>query len=57
MFPDKDEVKVIKDLIDIGLQDQYTANNLTSINYLYWNLSRIIKTFQAKVQKNATIVI
>ena len=53
LYPSQNELQLAKDLIDIGLSNQYMANNFTSMSYLFYNINKIIKTFQAKVQKNA----
>lgn len=46
IYPDKNELKLAKDLIVLGLQDKYIASNMTSISYVYYNIQKIINSYQ-----------
>lgn len=47
-FPDKDPVDGIQAVIELGLQDNFHAKNLTSFRYVFYNFRKIINTYQTK---------
>lgn len=54
-YPDKEPVKAIKALIDIGLSDEFHSRNLTNIKYLYYNTQKLISSYQSNRMTIAVI--
>lgn len=46
-YPDKETIKTIKALIDVGLSDDFHSKNITNIKYLYYNTQKIIMSYKA----------
>lgn len=57
MYPDNDEVLIIKDLISIAAGINYYKNNMTSMQFIYYNINKIINQSKEQVNKNTWITI
>lgn len=55
-YPDKDPVKAIKVLIDVGLKDDFHAKNTTGFKYIYYNTQKIISSYQSRSKSNLVII-
>jgi len=50
-YPDKDALAGIKAIIEVGIKDRFHSKNMTNIKYIFYNLQKIIKSYQAGKSK------
>lgn len=47
-YSDKNTIKIIKFLIETGLQDKFHFRNITNFKYLFYNAQKIIQSFKGR---------
>jgi len=57
MYTEHEPLKLARQLVDIGLTDQFIASHMTSISYLFYNTAKIIQLGKSKVQHNSVYVV
>ena len=53
-YPDKNHMDSIKIIIDCGLKDKFHGKNITSVAYIYRNLTKIINSIKNDTKKSTS---